>query len=331
MRVSIISQSGCSLGFAHHLNQEGHTVTTATNSTISYLPDMAITDYLDTELTEDLRKKGVKVLGCSSWSKLLESNEDYRRATIRALGYSQPNEITGDKVTVACWFNGNKIISKMLVFPYTRLMSADVGVNVECSGYLAYFNVAQSKLVSTILDPLDKYLRKAAHKGCFSVDCRVNKNDITVESISGNIDKAYMTALFENSRMSKSDILLKILDESSNAIPSVEPWVCGVLISVAPYPFYHPMELSKIEGFNPFNLKHLWLIDAEREGDVWVCGRKNGMLGYVTARGSSIQEVTRRAYRTIANIHVETIQYRNDIGKDVYQRFDNLKTNGHLG
>ena len=326
MRVTIMSSTGASRGFTYYLNSEGHTVTTCTNGDITFIPDIAITDILDTELTENLRKQGVKVLGCTSWSKLLETNGDYQHATIRALGFNPlTSDTKGDRVTLFCIFNGNKIVSKCLVFPYKRFMSSDVGVEVACSGFLSYFDIHSSKLANLILDPLEKYLRKAAHKGCFTVDCIVDKGDIYVEAVSGDTDKAYISSVFENSRLNKSDVLLRVFDEASSPVPYVEPWSCGVLVSVAPFPFYQPKEESKVDGFNPFNLKHLWLIDAEKEGDQWVCGKNNGTVGYVTSRGTSIQKVARRAYRTLSNIHTENIQYRSDIGKDVYDRFARLQ------
>lgn len=322
--------TGVTRGLAYHLNQEGHTVTTnygAATFTFTNSPDISIFDpEVSSPSIDAWRSGGVKILGVDSWTRLLELDSSYKHAFIRALGYTTaPLGIEGDRVTISCFFNGNKFISRMLVFPYKRMMSCDVGGELDCSGYLAYFDVASSKLVSDILEPLEKFLRKAAHRGHFSVDCIINKEDVFVENVSASMSKAYITALFENTRLSKTDALLKLFDASSQPITYLEPWACGVLVSMAPYPYMIPKQPEKVTGFNPLNLKHLWLIDVAQDGDSWLCGINSGCLGYVTSRGATIQEVSRRAYRTLSNIHVESIQYRSDVGKDIYDKFNRLK------
>jgi len=322
MRIAIYS-TGAARGLIYHLNQEGHSVGTIIASS---LPDMSIMEpTAEPSYIDSLRSRGVKVLGVDSWTRLLELDPSYKHAFIRALGYQAVTpETAGEHVTVSCFFNGNKFISKMLIFPYKKMMSCDVGGTLDCSGYLAYFSVESSKLVSEILTPLEKFLRKASHRGHFSVDCIITKDDVFIEDVSASMSKAYITALFENTRMSKTDVLLRIFDVNSQPISFIDPWACGILVSIAPYPYLIPKQPEKITGFNPFNLKHLWLIDVIQDGDNWMCGANTGCLGYVTSRGTTIQEVSRRAYRTLSNIHVESIQYRSDIGKDVYDKYNEL-------
>jgi phosphoribosylamine-glycine ligase len=330
MRIQICS-TGATLGLAYHLSHEGHTVS-ALYGTQGQIPgtfssDISILDTInDPKVAEQLRNRGIKVLGADSWSRLLDIDSFYKHAVIRALDYIiAPPDTQGIRVTVSCLFNGNKFISKMLVFPYKRMMSCDVGVELDCSGFLTYFDVNTSKLVDMILTPLERFLKKVSHKGQFSVDCIVNKESVYVEDISASIFKPYITGVFENTRLSKSDILLRLFDANSSPITHIDPWSCGVLVSVSPYPHLIPKEPQKVTGFSPLNLKHLWLVDVVQDGDNWMCGANSGCLGYVTSRGVSIQEVSRRAYRTLSNIHVESIQYRSDIGKTVYEKYNMLK------
>jgi len=57
----------------------------------------------------------------------------------------------------------------------------------------------------------------------------------------------------------------------------------------------------------------------------------DGVVGCVTARGSSVRECQRRAYRTIRNITItDDVQYRKDIGDDVEEQKKILKGWGWL-
>jgi phosphoribosylamine-glycine ligase len=208
-------------------------------------------------------------------------------------------------------------------------MAGDVGTKVVSSGYVACFDVDKSKLVNDILGPLEKYLRKAGHRGCFSVSVVVtDKGELLVEDISADINLPYTQAIYENTRRSKSDVLLDILNEASQPVQYIDPFVCGVLLSVYPYPNASPTNAVPVLGVNQFNLKHMWLMDLAKEDDNWVSGNFSGCVGFVTARGTSTQEAARRAYRTISNIKVDELQYRNDIGKGINDKLFKLKELG---
>jgi|SRR3990167_1569377 len=334
MRLCIFTATGFGCGIAAHMSKEGHSVTVSTEWTEgTAIPDISILDSpIFTRLADMLRGRGSRVLGPTSWGSLLVSDNGYKQNLISAIGYKPATDTTyGTHVIVSCWFNGNKFISKSIVFNYTKMMSGDVGTDVDSSGYLVYFNVDKSKLVREILEPLERFLRKAGHKGCFSVECIVaTDKDVYVKDISADLAKPYTTAIYENSKMSKSDILLSIFNESSAEIRPLDPWVAGVMLSVYPYPQAKPEMIFPIDGLNPLNIKHSWLMDVENNGDGYQTGELSGNIGYITARGVSPQESCRRVYRTIENIRAKDLQYRNDVGKGVSEKFYQLQTLGWI-
>lgn len=341
MRVLIVSATGFSLGMAPSLSGEGHSITTQLSRVVEIPkitklfantpPDIAVFDSQTHSVpAEWVRQRGIRVLGVSSWSSLLDTNPEYCRDLIKAIGYQIPNtEENTISCWVTCWFNGNKFIAKSLVFNYDKFMPGNIGADVTSAGYIAYFNVDKSKLVNSVLDKAEKFLRKANHRGCFSINALVDqKGEIYVKGISASMNLPFTQALYENSKRSKTDILLDVFNESADLIPFTDPYVCGILISTYPYPYAKPEVPVGIEGINLANLKHLWLMDTTRENDVWNCGQISGCFGYVTARGVSVQECTRRVYRTISNLTIEGMQYRNDIGKDVNEKMYQLKQFG---
>ncbi len=337
MRIFCMSQTGYGLGIAAFLSSEGHVVSTHITTADDTprvrgllrdrIPDIAILDSPEhTETAEWIRSRGVKVLGDSKWSYLLSTNKEYRQNIIKAIGYKLgTGGEKGIPAVVSCWFNGHRFISKTLVFNYVRFMAGDVGVDVPSAGYIAYFNTERSRLVQEVLRPLEKFLRKANHRGCFSVEVLVDSGQWVVRDISASVCQPFSQAIFENTRSSKSDVLLSIFDESSKEVPHVSPYVCGCMLSVYPYPFAQPATTVGISGLNQFNLRHIWLMDCVSSNDKWTTGEHTGCLGYVIARGSTVQEARRRVYRTISNLEIDGIQYRNDIGKDTGASMYQLK------
>lgn len=333
MRLLIVSETGHNLGYVSHLEREGHAVETLIGTqALGNLPistcNIAIFDSPNhSTMKEELTKRGVRSLGVSAWGRMIELNPEYRQDLIGAIGYTKPTEKLKpiDDVTVCCWFNGHKFISKFVVFNYTKILAGDLGVDVRSAGYLAHFGVDKSPLVESILTPLERFLRKANHKGCFSVKCKIDKDGaVYVYDIDASLATPYAQAIYENTSTNKGDIILSVIDENSKPIKYLDPWACGIMVSTYPYPYSVPKLPVSIIGINQGNLKHSWFMDLAKRSEQWVCGQLSGCLGYVTARGTSPQESVRRAYRTLSNISMDDMQYRNDIGKGIYNRVSQL-------
>jgi len=338
MRLLVVSATGYTLGMVPHLLREGHSVETCTRdkATLSNVSSLLATgpytaaifdSYQHSPIAESLCKKGIRAIGISSWSKLLYSDTAYRFELAKAIGYNLATKTTdGTKFVAVGWFNGNSYISNFIVFNYTKTMSGDVGTDVACSGYVAHFPRGTTKLYNIIYKPLEKFLRKANHKGPFSVSCIANSDGIFVSDISASITDAYTQAIFENTSASKSDVLLSILDETSKPVKHIDQWAAGVMVSVYPYPHNSLNEPVLVDGVNSSNIKHSWFMDLNKNsnGD-WSSGTLSGCLGYITARGTTIEESTRRIYRTLRNIKVDGIQYRNDVGRGMYDKYNSLR------
>lgn len=328
MRVTIVSHTGYGLGLVPFLSSEGHNITSIVGKIeqLTTLPDYAIFDTASYGVPVRWTEQNVKVLGASVWSRLVETDDDYKDTVARAIGYKLADEKTeGTTVDVSCVFNGHTYISKALIFNYSKLIAGGMGATVKSSGYLACFNVENSRLITDMLGPLERFLRKANHRGCFSVSCVVNKDGVFVKDIGASIDTPHIQALIENTRCSKSDLLLSMFDPASRVIETTDNYVCGVMLSLHPFPSIPSPQPVAIVGLLPANLKHMWTIDISRAGDTWECPNVSGCLGYVTARGVSVKEAMRRAYRTISNISAEGMQYRSDVGKDVNKRLSQLR------
>lgn len=333
MRLLLVSGTGFGLGFGPMAEFDGHAVTrcSVSNSTTALserLPDVLIYDAVEcAPQAEEARNKGVKVLGASQWSNILESNPEYKANVIKAIGYKAATETTkGIEVEVVAWFNGNNFIAKFIAFNYPRLLTGNLGVNITSAGYVAVFGTEKSKLVEETLMPLEKFLRKAGHRGVFSVTVIVDDKGVSyIKDVTANLNRPWTQALYANiNKRNSASIMMDMFNENSKPIQYIDKYVAGVLVSIPPFPYTHPEALVEVKGVNPQNIKHIWQMDMFKAADKYYTGRMGGNVGFTTSRGSTPEEAARRAYRVISNISIDNIQYRTDIGKGINEKVFNL-------
>ena len=344
MRFQVVSSRGSGLGLASHLSSEGHAVilTLASShelgsgvvdkSNEDSNADILVydTDYYGAQ-ADKVRQSGKRVLGASMWSKTIEENRDYATSIVKSLGWPTSGVDKGVNLYVTGWFNGDKYISTYTSLLYRRLMSSGNGPDVKCTGVISNFWVSRDGKVSErILKPLATVLRKANHRGPFHVHLLVNGDKFKVVEVSASLSHPLSLLLFENSKMSTSNLLLHLFDESSKPLVPIEQWGSGVLLTLPPFPYHLSSGSVELRGVNPANLKHLWLVDVKRDSGKWFSAGMHGKIGYVTARGGNINEATRRVYRTISNLDIPDLQYRDDVGRNTYKLIATLRNTGWL-
>ena len=345
MRFTVVSNKGEGLGLASHLSSEGHAVSLimeepsvighgivqVTNPEEAQAPDVCIVaDEGLADWADAKRNDGARVLGASRWSAALESDREYMQKVIALAGWDMTTVSNGVNLYVTTWFNGRTFICTYSSLVYRRFMSGGRGPDVRFTGVVSNFSLPSDLIYNTFLKPLERILRRANHRGCFTIHAVVTGDMYSVHEISASFASPLALLLFENSKLSTSEVLLKLLDETSKPVQTLEPWATGLLLTIPPYPYNMPSESTPIKGLELPALKHLWLVDARRESGEWFTGGVNGKIGYVTARGSHLQEAVKRAYRTVKRLEIRDLQFRDDVGKDLNSLVANLKNYGWL-
>lgn len=349
MRLMMVSNTGLALGLAMRCEGDGHDVRYATPThsgkglipihtpTESWRPDIVVFDSSDfLKEAEQCREAGAKVLGPTRWSAMLESDETYRKQIIESLGWRPATQTTGTHLHISGWFNGANFISSYSSLVYRRFMAGGVGPDLNCTGMIADFRGTSSLVDDKILRPLERLLKKVNHRGVVHVHALIDGAAFTVLEISTSLLHPLSLLLYENTFLSASDVLLRLLDETSKPVRAADKWAAGLCLSTPPYPHTADEKPQEINGIVQDNIKHLWLADVHKDaGKYQTCNK--GFIGYVTARGpadptNNVEHVecVRRLYRTVRNIKTPDLQYRNDIGKNVHSLFHALRQPGWL-
>jgi hypothetical protein len=343
MRILMVSKTGYGLGLASHLSSEGHAVNMVISRedfeaighgiisrTGQSRPDITIFDSSDFGRESDiLRQDGLRVFGSSAWAQALQVDEGYKQSIIKSIGWST-DLIKGVDAYISCWFNGVDYISTYVSLVYHRMNPGGTSPDVGFTGCVSNFCQPTERVKNAFLEPLCKVLRRANHRGCFHIRCTIAGDMFSVSDIAASFEHPLSLLLFENSKHTIPDILLRMFSENSKCLEPINQWASSVMLSVPPFPYTVHSEPTKLEGFIPANLKHIWLVDVMRENGRWLTSGSHGKVGYVTSRGTTSSEASRRVYRTIRNLNVRDLQYRSDVGKGINHHLTSLRTNGWI-
>lgn len=229
--------------------------------------------------------------------------------------------ITGIEISTEGWFNGEEWSKP---FNHTierkRLMEGDKGALTGCMGNVVW-PTQGNKLTSQAIEPLKPLLEKVGYVGPIDMNCIVTQDKAYFLEFTARFGYDAIQAWAEMIKLPLFDYLYAIASQQKDSFTYHDGYSLGVRLTVAPYPSKEGMDRWKnVKAIDiPKEAsRHVWLTDVlKKENEVLLAGGY-GVVGCVTARGSTVRECQRRVYRTIKNISLtDDIQYRNDIGNTV--------------
>lgn len=284
----------------------------------------------------------VKPMDNQSTCLTLVSSDPGNR-TIKSLATREPDLIPclvqekkpGIEISTEGWFNGSEFIKPFNhTIEHKRFLVGDRGPNTGCMGNIVWATEGD-KLVDYAIKPLEQLLKKVSYLGPIDVNCIVTQSDAYFLEFTPRMGYDAIQALSELIKGdSLFDYLYGIASGHLEEAKLSDSYGIAVRMSVAPYPSKGDAEkwkgaqllaLSKESG------KHVWLMDVMRSDGLEVIAGTDGILGCVTAWGTSVKECQRRAYRTVRNICLsDDIQYRTDIGEGAEEKIKKLTEWGWL-
>jgi len=322
MRFALSYSRGRLFSIGNRIQREGHQVTkghTTTNGTL-LISDVPL---------DPIRCNG-EGIGVSKFTLLLAKSREYEESI--KLVASLPSSIVFPHLpdtrkeaefSLGCWFNGIDFVYPVFgIVDDNYFMDRNRGYPCIMGSTVRIFR-EPPKIFMDTLWKLKTCLRGANFRGFIMVDCATYQDAKTLKDYNGIVriyphfraDSIY--AILESMQEEVGRTLVEIFNGGKKNIRYCKyEYSIAVRISVPPYPYPRPPFESfrkDIKGYCEGNAKHIWLreVDRDEEGKLRVTG---SIIGAVTARGDSIKECRRRAYRTISNLDIEWLQYRQDIG-----------------
>ena len=242
--------------------------------------------------------------------------------------------VDGVEVSTEGWFNGRAWVKPFNhTFEEKRFLPGGLGPNTGCMGNVVV-PAGMNRLVEETVLRLGPFLKKIGYRGPVDVNSIVNEMGAHVLEITPRFGYDAIEALAEGLREPLADFLFDMATgiKTYMDLPMTDKMI-AVRLSLPPWPGGQPQAAQAgmpIKGLNAQNLKHIYLTDVMREGDEYKWAAGDGVLMKVTARGRTVDEARRRAYRTIGNLTIQDVQYRKDIGAHVDGDVERLKAWGYM-
>jgi phosphoribosylamine--glycine ligase len=242
--------------------------------------------------------------------------------------------VKGIEISTEGWFNGKDWIRPFNhTFEKKRLMASDRGPNTGCMGNVVW-PTNGDKLTAQVVEPLAPLLEKVGYVGPIDVNCIVDDTDAYFLEFTPRFGYEAIQAWGELLQEKLFDFLYGVASGQPIEVPYHDESSIAIRLSVSPYP--NKEDIEKWKGVQVLDIpkearKHIWLADVMKPDGIEVLAGVDGVVGCVTARGQSVRECQRRAYRTVKNICIhQDVQYRTDIGDGAEQDKEKLKEWGWL-
>lgn len=268
------------------------------------------------------QKAGKLFLGGFFCDKLL-LDKSYSAGVIEMLQKEVKEETQEGRypLSVTGWFFKGNLLTSSLNFDYTKFMERDRGVDTFQG--LVTLPFKNSKLKDYTLNALTPLLTKLEFTGCITLYCLVTKDNCLWREFVPFINEVFYP-FTELLKISAFDFLWKICRGKEISLREDEIAI-SCCLSLPPYPYPQSnAELIPVRDYievPPPALPHSHLL----------LNTLDGFLGFLTARGGSVNEARRRLYRTVNNsVLNNTVQYRSDIGLTFEDTLNKIKEWGWL-
>lgn len=241
--------------------------------------------------------------------------------------------ITGVEVSTEGWFNGRDWIRPFNhTFEEKRFLEGNLGPNTGCMGNVVVA-CGEDKLVKETVMKLTPFLSKVGYRGPVDINSIVNEGGAYVLEATMRFGYDAIEALMEGLMEPVVDLLFETALGAKKEMKLSSDRLIAVRVSVPPWP-HAPTKATQagrpLIGVNEDSLRHLYLTDIYKQGDDYLFAAGDGVVYKATARGRSLQEARTRVYRTVQNVKILDMQYREDIGSRFVADWEKLKELGYV-
>lgn len=325
MRIVFISKKGDVLPLAQRIEAEGNSVEmyvcsdeglVLDNHILNFSPDLIVIDsYGFGFLANRLRKREIPVLGGSPLTDHLDDDESASDKLIQMCGL--PTNSSGTTpLQIDGWFNGKDFVNII----YTL-------------DDISFPGQRSDKLFQDCLMRLAHVLKRSEYFGPISIQAFVGKDSIHYANFRARFSASTMLLMLEGLKGRVTDALTSLARGTQRAFMFKPGWFTTIQVSINPNPLFAQSLYYTIDapGLTDEIVKHLWLYGFTKRGkDEYIYRGKGGRLAVVSARGDTIREARRRAYRTIYNLKLPGILYLQKIGHKATPQYGSIKSWGYI-
>lgn len=250
--------------------------------------------------------------------------------------------IEGVEFAVSRWMGADGFIgSPNENFERKKFLSGDVGPNCGEAGTILKY-VSKSPLFDAVLAPLEEDLVRMGHLGDIDVNCIVDgKGKAWPLEFTMRLGWPAANIMWQ---LHKGDPVQWMLEacEGEDTLDISPKVAAGVVLAQPDYP-YSKLTKAETDGvpiygvtddnkryISPQSVKVTTMPSMDglklTNSPTWTSA--GDYLAVVTGTGKTVKEACERAYKTIKEIHVPDIIYRDDIGEALEKKIPELQKHG---
>ena len=321
MRFILCYTRGSLFGLGRRLQKEGHQVDVGYKTTDGTL--------LVSDIPLDPARCNGEGIGVSKFTYLLSNSKEYQESIKLASNlYASmvfphlPDTRREAEFSLGCWFNGLDFVYPVFgIVDDNYFMDRNRGYPSIMGSVVRIFKEPPKLFMDTICK-LKSSLRSANFRGFITVDYATfskesGENYYGIVNIYPHFRTDSIYAILESIQEEIGRTLVDIFNGTKKNVRHCRyEYAIAIRLSVPPYPYSHLPDDTfneSVKGYCESNAKHIWLreVNRDKKGNWTIAG---GIIGAVTSRGDNIRECRRRAYRTIKNLDIKWLQYRQDVG-----------------
>ena len=236
---------------------------------------------------------------------------EYKKRLGNKIEYILQKKVEGILLSTECWYNGKEFKACNHTIEDKNFLTGDLGLAVGSMNNTVW--MANGKIAKLVRNTKD-FLDKAGYIGAIDANCIVSGDKIYF--LEWSMRFGY-DAIFALMALMKKP--LNIFLQNNFDVPFRRGFASTIRISIPPYP-YSTKDLLSIHAKNiaidrlpkDFYPVDIWLNPEDKEFEV---AGTDGIVGVLSAYGSTIKESVRLLYKNVKKIEISApLQYRTDCG-----------------
>jgi phosphoribosylamine---glycine ligase len=199
-------------------------------------------------------------------------------------------------------------------------------------GTLMFWSPANEIFRSTLLKIKDK-LANSGYVGYIDINCIANAKGIYPLEFTSRFGYPTISIQMEGILTKMGEFLYKLAKGEKFEIKTKKGFQIGVVVAVPPFPFddrreafiYKDLSILFRKSLDGVHLGDVKLIDG-----VWTIAGESGYVLVITGSGITVGDARKKVYFRLANIMLQNMYFRTDIGLRWFTDSDKLHTWGYL-
>lgn len=245
--------------------------------------------------------------------------------------------IPGVEISTEAWYSKGALLAPFNgTLEQKHYLSGDLGPNTGCESSVVWAYPEGSKIADLTIVKLDPVFKKMGYTGPIDINCIIADEDGQPYFLEYTPRFGY-SAFYALTQILEQDIgelFYNVAEGTTEPMPLAEGIGASLTVSMPPYPLEANKETAflydKIKGrkiMNPPDDDHWFpgdvMLDENKE---LVCAGGDGLIGFITGRGSDLEDTMESLYDMAREIEMSDKGYRNDADDRVKKNFPKLES-----